>query len=376
VIALNEVDATVDLAAFARLASEAGYPFTALPTSNPFGPDRNAFLSRLPILRQEIHTSASLSGQAAANDLTRLIVEITVDVPGAAQDLTLISEHWKSGFENTDELRRAVESFRIAQALAGKNPAADAFVVMGDMNAQQGEAASPVRFTAVPAGLPVSFSFGADIVAQLSQGLPNDPFSFLTRQDGLKMGVLSARQKDGSLATRHVSGRRIDYILASQSLLGAPAEIYDSRDEGLPGGLPKLGAPLPPTASIDAADHLPVFADLVLPAAEVELLLSFKDPVTAPGVGAVQANDVVAFHPTSGAFELLFDGASFGLSGMAIDGLAALPSGELLLSFNVAGTISGSRAGPRGGSSMTLISCSSPPTPGPSPSSSTAAISG
>ncbi|MEB3356732.1 MAG: cadherin-like domain-containing protein [Synechococcales bacterium] len=71
-----------------------------------------------------------------------------------------------------------------------------------------------------------------------------------------------------------------------------------------------------------------------------EVLISFSDPITLPGVGAVDDSDVVLFtatslgETTSGRFSLYFDGSDVGLTtdDEAIDGLALLPNGSLLIS--------------------------------------------
>ncbi|MGF1523109.1 MAG: hypothetical protein ACFBSF_12410 [Leptolyngbyaceae cyanobacterium] len=73
-----------------------------------------------------------------------------------------------------------------------------------------------------------------------------------------------------------------------------------------------------------------------------EILLSFDQPTTLPGVGAVDDSDVVRFtasslgEDTAGTFALEFDGSDVGLSngGEDIDGLVGLPDGSLLLSIN------------------------------------------
>ena len=77
----------------------------------------NAFMSRLPFLGTWIHDSASLSGDPNANDITRYLVEVEVQVQGGV-NLTLVGNHWKSGTADSDEFRRVVESLRITDALA------------------------------------------------------------------------------------------------------------------------------------------------------------------------------------------------------------------------------------------------------------------
>ena len=91
VVAINEVASTADVPNLLSLAADAGYPHVAIPdTPPPFGAMRNAFISRQPFLTGPvINTSPSLSGDPTANDITRRVVEIVVEVPGGARPLTL-----------------------------------------------------------------------------------------------------------------------------------------------------------------------------------------------------------------------------------------------------------------------------------------------
>ncbi len=79
-IALNEIASSSDSANLTLLAADAGYSSVVVPASNPFGADRNAILTDFPVLSQTINTSADLSGDPSANDISRLLVEVTVDV--------------------------------------------------------------------------------------------------------------------------------------------------------------------------------------------------------------------------------------------------------------------------------------------------------
>jgi hypothetical protein len=84
-----------------------------------------------------------------------------------------------------------------------------------------------------------------------------------------------------------VSGRRIDYLVTSPTLTrrGPDTQVYDCADEGLPGGLPLVGAPLAATRCAVASDHLPVFADLIVPTAAVAQNLRINDVARAEGNG-------------------------------------------------------------------------------------------
>lgn len=265
VLAINEVASTADVTNLQSLATAAGYPYVVVTGYTTFGAQRNAVLSRLPLLDQDTLTAPALSGDAAANDLSRQVARVVVDMPGTPDDLTLVTTHWKSGTGDVNEFRRVVDTFRVTQALEGLDPATDAFLVVGDMNEiWSGYKASPATFAALPSGLPSAYVLGADAKAELAATLDNDPFEAL---EALGMAPLDAIQADGSDATRPSSGRRIDYLWASASLLdqGYVAQVYDSADEALAGDLTWSGTALPASTSTSAADHLPVVADLSLP---------------------------------------------------------------------------------------------------------------
>jgi endonuclease/exonuclease/phosphatase family metal-dependent hydrolase len=268
VVGLNEVNGDVEVAHLDALAFDAGYEESLVADSpSPFGTQRNALLSRLPVVSGTLHTAASLSGDPAANDLTRLIPEVTVNINGCP--FTVVVDHWKSGLAQADVFRRAVESHRLSQVVADRQAAAEPFVIVGDVNEELDDPpATPTPFFALPSGLPPGFVAGPDIQAQLAspEGIANNAFaSLLSDPPGLT--ALDALQLDGDDATRPGSGRRLDYLFASAALTRTPpeAEVYDSSDEMIGGGLNKVGDPLPPTTSQTASDHLVVFADLTVP---------------------------------------------------------------------------------------------------------------
>lgn len=289
VVGINGVLSDADVVNLEALAVDAGYPHIVVAPSGPLGSLRNAAMSRLPIIAHALHTSASLSGDPSAADLTSLIVEVEVELPDAGGSLVLVIEHWKSGAADSDEFRRAVESRRISQALSPRSPSDDAYVVMGDVNEELDSVPrTPNPFTSLPAGLPSPFVLGTDLLAELgTQGIPNDPFFLLD-----DLSPLPALQLDGSDATRPSSGRRLDYIFVSPVLLGpAAAEVYDSLDEGLGSGLPKSGSPLAPETSADASGHHLVFADLLVPSGPLQVPVSsgWTLPLLAAALAGVGA---------------------------------------------------------------------------------------
>ena len=270
ILGVNEVSSAGDVANLEALAADAGYGYVAAATSTPFGAQRNAVLSRFAFAEPVTeHDSSTLSGDPSANDITRRILEARVEVPGNALDLTVVSQHWKSGNGNDDELRRVIESIRMTQVLDHLQTQADAYVILGDTNEEfDSVPRTPNPFSSLPSGLPSSFKLGSDLEAQLlGSGIENNPFEPLVATSGAV--VISALQLDGSDSTRPASGRRLDYLAVSAAIAagGVAAEVYDSRDSALAGGLPKLGAAPAVSASLDASDHLPVFADFTIPAA-------------------------------------------------------------------------------------------------------------
>ena len=50
IVAVNEVASSADSANLSALAADAGYASVVVPSSNPFGADRNAILTDLPVL--------------------------------------------------------------------------------------------------------------------------------------------------------------------------------------------------------------------------------------------------------------------------------------------------------------------------------------
>jgi len=262
VICLQEMANT---SAFNSLAADAGYPYKVLASSAgdiDSGADWAGVMSKFPFVLTATRTAANLSGDPQALDLTRNFILVVVDVPGTAANLALTGNHWKAGTEDADEFRRSIESIRAMQVVAGYDSSVDAFFVVGDMNDDLNDGPdSPSQFNSLPGGLPGNFELGNDITFPVI----NSVFLPLLNASGpANLNVISVLQKDGSDATRPASGRRLDYLWRSDVVTVLGSEVYDSADEGLPGGLPKYGSPLPAGTSALASDHLLVFADVSL----------------------------------------------------------------------------------------------------------------
>ncbi len=352
VIGLNEIANNTDIQNFLLLAQDAGYPHRIVPSTNPWGTMRNGFMSRFPFTASTIHTAPALSGDPLANDITRYHVEITVDVPGEARDLTLITQHFKASSNTTDFFRRAVESIRIAQSLDGLDVDRDAYIVMGDVNEEiHTVPRTPNPFFSIPSGMPSGWRLGSDLAQMLSTtGIINDPFHHLSTLSGPGMTALFARQTTNSFITYPGSGRRLDYIFTSPAITGRlpVGEVYNSANEAIP-GLPKFGKPLMAGASLIASDHYLVFADITVPPPfNPPTILSFSGLAIVPGVGITTERDLVRFDEDKAAWSLVFDGAIAGLAKARISALAVLPSGQMLITFAEDVEIADLYGGPNG----------------------------
>ena len=78
------------------------------------------------------------------------------------------------------------------------------------------------------------------------------------------------------------------------------------------------------------------------------VLLTFTAATAVPGVGTVENEDIVAYDVGLNTWSLYFDGSDVGLTSFAIDALARLPSGELLISVDLDGNLTGLTGGPNG----------------------------
>jgi endonuclease/exonuclease/phosphatase family metal-dependent hydrolase len=263
VLGFNEiVDEDVD--ALQTMADDLGYGPPVVADTNPFGEQRQAILTRLDVEDSTFATSADLSGDSRANDVTRWPVFAEVALPGDKGSLRVISEHWKSGEADSDQFRRTVDGLRVAQATSLGDRDVPV-IAMGDVNADINDAQpSPQEFHIAPSDLPGSYELGDDLADRLDRdGLLNNPFAAMA---DVGMIPVEATQLDGREDTRPTSGRRIDYLFLDADLREiAAAEVYDCLDEGKDGALPKSGEAPARDACETASDHLPVFADLTFP---------------------------------------------------------------------------------------------------------------
>lgn len=264
VITLQEMN---DESAFHNLADATDYPHRALASTNNAIDTlhRPAILSRYPIRSWRTFTARDLSGDPLARDLTRNFVVAEIDVADGAAPLVAISNHWQSANEDAQEFQRSVESLRAMQVTALHDSRSVPYFLGADMNADISEPPpTPLWFTNLPPGLPGTFRLGSDIAFPVR----NSTFEpFLSGEGEQEIQRVEAFQLDGQYAT-HENRFRLDYLWRSAAVLVVGAEIYDSRDENLGGGLAKYGAPLPTETSRTASDHLMVFADVLIPGEE------------------------------------------------------------------------------------------------------------
>jgi len=79
-----------------------------------------------------------------------------------------------------------------------------------------------------------------------------------------------------------------------------------------------------------------------------KVLVSVLGTPTLGAAGAVADEDIALYDGGTSTWSIYFDGSDVGLTSFAIDALAVLPSGELLISVNIDGTLVGITGGPSG----------------------------
>ncbi|MSR41637.1 MAG: hypothetical protein EXS10_07020 [Phycisphaerales bacterium] len=79
-----------------------------------------------------------------------------------------------------------------------------------------------------------------------------------------------------------------------------------------------------------------------------KVLVSVLGTPTLGAAGAVADEDIALYDGGTSTWSVYFDGSDVGLSSFAIDALAVLPSGELLISVDIDGTLVGITGGPSG----------------------------
>lgn len=249
--------------AWSNLAAELDYDYAVIGGNNGAraGNLFNGYFSHFPIL-----SSDDVLSPPDASEMARFPFRAVIEVPDAQNPLILWNLHHKSGGNNIDKFRRAIEAYRTGEdidAYLAAHPTHVEYVVLGDMNDDIRDRQT-VQLTSQPNGAPASYVLGSDITFPVAYAtFPRDRYA--TAGNGLQH--LPAYWEDSTTPiTRPASGRQLDYLLLSPALMNSPlglpqSEVYYS-DMDLGGGLPKVGDPLPAGTSATASDHLPVFADI------------------------------------------------------------------------------------------------------------------
>ncbi len=292
--AIQEVLGATDRDHVDELAAEAGYSYWAISeiSGTLSGNERTAVLSRWPIVDSVSYSAAELSGDPDANDITRDIFVVWIEIEAGRAAWAVITVHLKAGTSDTSKFRRQVEIRRVVQAIELVRAATPGspVVLTGDFNEdpRNGPFGAPV-FDAPPPGLPVTYRLGADITFPVIY----DPFRTL---ENAGMTRLEAFHEDDPQdpVTHPATYRILDILWLEQHAGGTGTEVYDScDDDGIddppPGNnLPKAGTPLPCGVTDTASDHLDVFGDFV------------RLPVDQDGDGIDDAVDCGVLDPLAG----------------------------------------------------------------------------
>ncbi|MCK4659031.1 MAG: endonuclease/exonuclease/phosphatase family protein [Phycisphaerae bacterium] len=264
----DEVDLT-------PLGYPGGYPNTGFATGTNTSSGLHTGIMSIHPITAWTETARSLSeppcnppADPAAKDITRNFIVAEVRVPGA-EYMYVVGNHWKAISGDIYEFRRSVEWLRTLQVTDPYDSTTVPYLVMGDLNDNYhpGWTPYPQPFTEQwyndhKNEFPEAYVLGCDIEFPVHNGT-YDPFGTATGAQNLT--VIYAAQKTGTTATMVSSSNRYDYIYHSDAVTPVAAEVYDSRDEEVAGGLGKYGSPLDYSTSDNASDHLLVFADINLP---------------------------------------------------------------------------------------------------------------
>jgi len=121
---------------WSNMAIELGYDYSVIGGDNGSraGYLFNGYFSHFPIL-----SSADVLSPVGASEMARFPFRAVIEIPDAQNPLVLWNLHHKSGGNNIDKFRRAIEAYRVCENLDGylvTNPTHREYVVLGDMNSQ------------------------------------------------------------------------------------------------------------------------------------------------------------------------------------------------------------------------------------------------
>jgi hypothetical protein len=267
VVMIQGIAGYADADYISGLAADTGYPYSRISNMGGVYTDGllMACLSRLPISYSHTWTSAELSDDPSADDITRGIFELHLTVDFDKVSWAIIGVHPVDGGTARFKYRRQIEIHRAMQAVERFRlyyPGSPVILV-GDLEEElaDGPFGAPEFTVAVP-GMPEGFSLGDDITFPFTY----DPFVTIA-DSGLL--VLDAFHEDdpADATTRPASGRRLDYMFVDMHLGPGGSEVYDACDDNgvddPPAGnwLPKVGAPLACGTEAEASGHLAVFGE-------------------------------------------------------------------------------------------------------------------
>ena len=250
-----------------RLARDSGFKHSCVSriSGTLSGELHLAALSKNPILECTSWSAAKLSGDRRANDITRDLLHVLVNIDPDQPPWAFVTMHFKAGSRERDRFRRQIEIRRMAQLIEHlRTTYPDSpIVISGDFNEDIEDGRfGKQKWTAAPKGLPRTYSLGNDMRFPVVY----DPFVTL---ENAGMTFYDARHEDQPAEdeTRFISGRRLDYLAGDVHVEVQQTLVYDScDDDGIdqkPAGnwLPLSESPLKCGVTGDAADHLPVIAE-------------------------------------------------------------------------------------------------------------------
>lgn len=309
VVLLQELVGSSDVGELPMFATDTGYPFFAASSISGTlsGGLRTAVLSRAPITSAISWSAPLLSGDPNANDITRDVFEVTLDVPDVCGPVVVYPIHFKASSGSANRFRRGVEMRRLLSRVAAVRAASpDATIIVGgDLNDDLGSSFGS-SYTSIPSGVPASFELGADVTFPVV----HDPFAQLAAA-GLARVDATHEDSASDTSTLIVSGDSVDHLFVDAAVLTLGDEIYTSEDDdGLDGGpiglvLHKAGSPLAATTSSTASDHYTVVADWLFAGCD-----GAPFGVSSPGTYALEPRATLGGTPTIGSSDLVFRGVN------------------------------------------------------------------
>lgn len=253
VIALQELQKK-NMPNLKRMLDGLNCPHLAVSDNGPLsGNLSNGLASRYPL-----RSIANIRSPDGALEMSRYPLAAVVDLPKTEHDPLVVCVHLKSSFYADSEFRRAIELRRTLEYIRVAGGNGRPVFLLGDFNDDFSRRQTAV-FYERPTRLPRTYRLGDDIQLPLRYA----PFpQQQMKQAGFSM--VRTVQRNGSAQTFPGNGHRIDYIFYNEEVSrrgSISGEIYNSRLDRLPGGLPKYGTWPGDSASEEASDHLVVFAD-------------------------------------------------------------------------------------------------------------------